>query len=148
MQDAGGSSIIAPSEIMRSRDGWDKGDNMAKQKTKLELTWIGKENRPKLEGFEYAPSENVYWIHGKGTEMLSHLSNEIGPERSLLIFCSAFRCSPGQFSNLTIKKLPKTVLKKCEWDHDEYSLEIQNLPKAPIRKDKEGISVKTSQKVR
>jgi len=37
-------------------------------------------------------------------------------------------------------------LKKCEWDHDKYSLEIQNLPKAPIRKDKEGISVKPHRK--
>ena len=99
----------------------------------------------KLEGFEYAPSEDVYWIHGKSTEtdflyvttqfmsreMLTRLSDEVGPERSLLICCSAFRCDPGQFLNLTIKKIPKAVLKKCEWDHDDYSLEIQNLPKAP-----------------
>jgi len=99
----------------------------------------------KLEGFEYAPSEDVYWIHGKSTEtdflyvttqfmskeMLTRLSDEIGPERSLLVCCSAFRCDPGQFSNLNIKKIPKAVLKKCEWDHDDYSLEIQNLPKAP-----------------
>ena len=99
----------------------------------------------KLEGFEYAPSEDVYWIHGKSTEtdflyvttqfmskeMLTRLNDEIGPERSLLVCCSAFRCDPGQFSNLNIKKIPKAVLKKCEWDHDDYSLEIQNLPKAP-----------------
>ena len=99
----------------------------------------------KLEGFEYAPSEDVYWIHGKSTEtdflyvttqfmsrdMLSRLSDEVGPERSLLICCSAFQCDPGQFPNLTIKKIPKAVLKKCEWGHDDYSLEIQNLPEAP-----------------
>jgi len=99
----------------------------------------------KLEGFGYAPSEDVYWIHGKSTEtdflyvttqfmsrdMLTRLSDEVGPERSLLICCSAFRCDPGQFPNLTIKKIPKAVLKKCEWGHDDYSLEIQNLPKAP-----------------
>ena len=98
-----------------------------------------------LEGFAYVPSEDVYWIHGKSTEtdsiyvttqfmskdMLSRLSDEVGPERSLLICCSAFRCSPGQFPNLTIKKIPKAVLKKCEWGHDDYSLEVQNLPKAP-----------------
>ena len=104
----------------------------------------------KLEGFEYAPSEDVYWIHGKGTEtdflyvttqfmskeMLTRLSDEVGPERSLLICCSAFRCDPGQFSNLTIKKIPKAVLKKCEWGHDDYSLEIQNLPKAPPEPEK------------
>ncbi|MBW2168950.1 MAG: site-specific DNA-methyltransferase, partial [Deltaproteobacteria bacterium] len=100
----------------------------------------------KLEGFEYAPSEDVYWIHGKSTEtdflyvttqfmskeMLTSLSDEVGPERSLLICCSAFRCDPGQFPNLTIKKIPKAVLKKCEWGHDDYSLEIMNLPKAPL----------------
>ena len=99
----------------------------------------------KLEGFEYAPSEDVYWIHGKSTEMdflyvttqfmskemLTRLSDDVGPERSLLICCSAFRCDPGQFTNLTIKKIPKAVLKKCEWGHDDYSLEIKNLPKAP-----------------
>ncbi|MBL7205778.1 MAG: site-specific DNA-methyltransferase [Desulfobacteraceae bacterium] len=99
----------------------------------------------KLEGFEYAPSEDVYWIHGKSTEtdflyvttqfmskeMLTGLSDEVGPERSLLICCSAFRCDPGQFPNLNIKKIPKAVLKKCEWGHDDYSLEIKNLPKAP-----------------
>ncbi len=99
----------------------------------------------KLEGFEYAPSEEVYWIHGKSTEtdflyvttqfmskeMLTRLSDEVGPERSLLICCSAFRCDPGQFPNLTIKKIPKAVLRKCEWGHDDYSLEIKNLPKAP-----------------
>ena len=99
----------------------------------------------KLEGFEYAPSEDVYWIHGKSTEtdffyvttqfmskeMLTRLSDEVGPERSLLICCSAFRCDPGKFPNLTTKKIPKAVLKKCEWGHDDYSLEIKNLPKAP-----------------
>ncbi len=103
----------------------------------------------KLEGFEYAPSEDVYWIHGKSTEtdflyvttqfmskeMLTRLSDEVGPERSLLICCSAFRCAPGQFPNLTIKKIPKAVLKKCEWGHDDYSLEIKNLPKAPPEPD-------------
>jgi adenine-specific DNA-methyltransferase len=99
----------------------------------------------KLEGFEYAPSEDVYWIHGKSTEMdflyvttqfmskemLTRLSDEVGPERSLLICCSAFRCDTTQFPNLTIKKIPKAALKKCEWGHDDYSLEIKNLPKAP-----------------
>jgi len=99
----------------------------------------------KLEGFEYAPSEDVYWIHGKSTEtdfiyvttqfmsreMLTRFSDEVGSKRSLLICCSAFRCDPNQFSNLTIKKIPNAVLKKCEWGHDDYSLEIENLPQAP-----------------
>jgi len=99
----------------------------------------------KLEGFEYVPSEDVYWIHGQSTEtdfiyvttqfmsreMLTRLSDEVGPKQSLLICCSAFRCDPSQFPNLTIKKIPNAVLKKCEWGHDDYSLEIENLPQAP-----------------
>ncbi|MBU2483377.1 MAG: site-specific DNA-methyltransferase, partial [Proteobacteria bacterium] len=105
----------------------------------------------KLEGFEYAPSEGVYWIHGKSTEtdflyvttqfmskeMLTKISDEVGPERSLLIFCSAFRCNPSQFPNLTLKKIPKAVLKKCEWGHDDYSLEIKNLPTAPPHQEEQ-----------
>ena len=105
----------------------------------------------KLEGFGYAPSEDVYWIHGKSMEMdflyvttqfmskemLTRLSDEVGPERSLLICCSAFRCDLAQFPNLTIKKIPKAVLKKCEWGHDDYSLEIQNLPQAPPVQEEE-----------
>lgn len=67
--------------------------------------------------------------------MLTRLSDEVGPERTLLICCSAFRSGPGQFPNLTIKKIPKAVLKKCEWGHDDYSLEIKNLPKAPPEPD-------------
>ncbi len=33
---------------------------------------------------------------------------------------------------MTIKKIPKTVLSRCEWVHDDYSLKIENLPKAPL----------------
>jgi adenine-specific DNA-methyltransferase len=30
--------------------------------------------------------------------------------------------------NLTLKKIPKMVLNKCEWAHDDYSLNVKNLP--------------------
>jgi len=61
-------------------------------------------------------------------EMLTKLSDEVGPNRSLLICCGAYRADVTQFENLTVKKIPKQVLKKCEWGHDDYSLEIRNLP--------------------
>ena len=35
------------------------------------------------------------------------------------------------YPNLTVKKIPKQVLSRCEWGHDDYSLEVENLPKAP-----------------
>jgi len=98
----------------------------------------------KLEGFTYAPSDTVYWQQGYSTERdflyvttatLSHeqlqqLADEVGPERSLLVLCPAFR-GKGDFPNLTVRKIPKQVLSRCEWGHDDYSLQIENLPKAP-----------------
>jgi adenine-specific DNA-methyltransferase len=98
----------------------------------------------KLEGFTYAPSEVVYWQQGRSTERdflyvttatLSHeqlqqLSDEVGPERSLLVLCMAFR-GRGEYPNLTVKKIPKQVLCHCEWGHDDYSLRVESLPKAP-----------------
>ena len=100
----------------------------------------------KLEGFTYAPSDSVYWQQGRSTERdfiyvttanLSHeqlqqLSDEVGPERSLLVSCTAFR-GKGEYPNLTVKKIPKQVLSRCEWGHDDYSLQVQNLPKAPLK---------------
>ena len=99
----------------------------------------------KLEGFVYAPSDTVYWQHGHSTERdfiyvttqnLSHdqlqqLSDEVGGDRSLLVVCSAFRGHKNGYGNLTVKKIPKAVLSRCEWGKDDYSLKVENLPKAP-----------------
>ena len=66
-------------------------------------------------------------------EQLQKLSDEVGENRSLLVCCSAFRVKDiSQFPNLTIKKIPKMVLNRCEWGRDDYSLEIKNLPEAPL----------------
>jgi len=99
----------------------------------------------KLEGFTYAPSDSVYWQHGHSTEQdfiyvttatlnheqLQQLSDEVGPDRSLLVLCTAFRARADRYPNLTVKKIPKAVLAHCEWGHDDYSLRVENLPKAP-----------------
>jgi adenine-specific DNA-methyltransferase len=96
-------------------------------------------------GFTYVPSESVYWQHGRSTERdfiyvttatLSHdqlqeLADEVGPDRTLLVVGSAFRGRKEGYSNLTTKKIPSAVLTRCEWSHDDYSLKIENLPKAP-----------------
>jgi len=101
----------------------------------------------KLEGFTYAPSDTLYWQQGHSTEQdfiytttanLSHdqlqqLSDEVGPDRSLLVVCSAFRPRKEGYSNLTVKKIPKAVLTRCEWGKDDYSLKVENLPKAPAK---------------
>lgn len=100
----------------------------------------------KLEGFTYAPSEEHYWMHGYSTEQdfiyvttqtLTHeqllaLSEEVGPQRTLLVLCSAYRAANGEvYPNLTIKKIPQAVLSRCEYGHDDYSLQVANLQSAP-----------------
>lgn len=98
----------------------------------------------KLEGFTYAPSDAIYWQHGHSTEQdfiyvttasltheqLQELSDEVGPDRSLLVLCTAFR-GRGDYANLTVKKIPRQVLSRCEWGHDDYSLKVENLPQKP-----------------
>ena len=102
----------------------------------------------KIEGFRYAPSETDYWQHGRSTEtdyiyvttqnlaesQLQQISEDVGPERTLLVMCSAFRCVPDRFENLTLKKIPREILNRCEWGHDDYSLKVENLPCAPAPK--------------
>jgi adenine-specific DNA-methyltransferase len=64
-------------------------------------------------------------------EPLQQLSDEVGSDRSLLVVCSAFRGRKHGYGNLTVKKIPKAVLSRCEWGKDDYSLKVENLPKAP-----------------
>lgn len=103
----------------------------------------------KLEGFTYAPSEILWWQHGHSSERdficvttqnlsaerLQGLADEVGGERSLLICCAAFHGISAEqaaerWPNLTLKKIPKMVLARCEWSHDDYSLNVANLPMA------------------
>ncbi|MFD2407110.1 DNA methyltransferase [Azorhizophilus paspali] len=96
-------------------------------------------------GFTYAPSQTHYWMHGHSSETdfiyvttgsLSHdqlrlIGEEVGSERSLLICCKAFMADAEAFPNLTLKKIPRAILGKCEWDHDDYSFSIDLLAETP-----------------
>jgi adenine-specific DNA-methyltransferase len=100
----------------------------------------------KHEGFTYNPSETDWWSHGYSTEtdfiyittqtlteeQLVALSEEVGKKKTLLIYCSAFKLNTNilneQLINLTIKKIPNSLLSKCEWGKDDYKLNISNLP--------------------
>lgn len=97
----------------------------------------------RLEGFEYAPSQDEYFIHGHSAEHdfiyvttnfmrqdhLDSISQAVGTDRTLLICCKGFE-EGCKFRNLTMKKIPKAVLDKCEWGKDDYSLNVAKLPKS------------------
>lgn len=113
----------------------------------------------KIQGFTYQPSETLWWQHGYSSErdfiyvttqnlsvsQLQTIANEVGAGRSLLICCSAFHgISAAQaaerWPNLTLCKIPREILQRCEWGHDDYSLNVANLPMATAEKaaDKDG----------
>lgn len=99
-------------------------------------------------GFVYAPSQDAaeYWRHGHSTESdfihvttqsltydaLKKLSEEVGLKRTLLVCCKAYNAQEDSFPNLTVKKIPHSILSKCEWGRDDYSLRIANLPQAQV----------------
>jgi adenine-specific DNA-methyltransferase len=128
---------IAPSLLEKDRFG---NLVISKQYNAAMLT----EAMCKVMGFTYAPSDELYWQQGRSTEndflfvttqtltreQLAKLSDEVGENRSLLICCAAIRGKADAFPNLTIKKIPSAVLAKCEWGHDDYSLNVANLPKS------------------
>ncbi len=94
-------------------------------------------------GFTYEPSTDTYWMQGASSETdfiyvttnsLTHeqlrtISDEVGPDRTLLICCKAFEGgNANSFANLTIRKIPGAILDRCEWGKDDYSLKIEALP--------------------
>jgi adenine-specific DNA-methyltransferase len=104
------------------------------------------ESMCKHMGFIYAPSQDAadYWNHGFSSErdfiyvttqaithgMMAALSNDVGPDRHLLVCCKAYSGKPDVFENLTVRKIPQAVLANCEWGRDDYSLRIAALPLA------------------
>ncbi len=101
----------------------------------------------KIEGFIYQPSEIHWWQQGYSSErdfiyvttqnlsveQLQLLADEVGGEQSLLVCCAAFHGitnakAAERWPNLTLKKIPKMILARCEWSHDDYSLNVAALP--------------------
>ncbi|MFZ6006158.1 MAG: site-specific DNA-methyltransferase [Nitrospirota bacterium] len=97
----------------------------------------------KHEGFKYSPDETVYWKQGRSTEKdfiftttnfitvehLDKIHEEMHSDESLLICCKSFQlvCET-RYPNITIKKIPKMLLGRCEFGKEDYSLNIVNMP--------------------
>ncbi|WP_294289610.1 site-specific DNA-methyltransferase [uncultured Sphingomonas sp.] len=108
-------------------------------------------------GFTYDPAQGddgderhaEWWRHGRSSERdflyvttqaltqdaLRLLSEDVGPERSLLICARAFSGNIDAFENLTCRKIPASILSKCEWGRDDYSLNIAALPEREAAND-------------
>lgn len=96
----------------------------------------------KHEGFRFMPDETYYWKQGKSTEkdfiftttnfvsveFIDTIYSEMKEDESLLICCTSFSKAADKYQNITIKKIPKMLLGKCEFGKEDYSLNIVNLP--------------------
>ncbi len=100
----------------------------------------------KQENFRYCPDEAVYWKQGQSSEKdyiftttvhltpehLDRISEEMQPDESLLICCkSHFEGAESRFDNITVRKIPSMLLGRCEFDRDDYSLNIVDMPRSP-----------------
>lgn len=97
----------------------------------------------KQEGFTFAPSAEHYWKQGYSHESdyiytttqfmtvegLAAIAEQMKEGESLLVCCTAFQkeCRTA-FSNITIKKIPQMLLGRCEFNKDDYSLNIVEVP--------------------
>ena len=117
----------------------------------------------KHEGFKYSPDEEVYWKQGKSTEkdciftttnfvtieFLDKIHDEMQPEESLLICCKSFHVAcENRYTNITVKKIPRMLLGRCEFGKEDYSLNIVNMPVGENDQEDEPVKVqeKTTRK--
>lgn len=97
----------------------------------------------KLQGFVYQPSTDVFWKQGHSSESdfiftttqfmtveaLAAIEETMNDGESLLVCCKSFQSECKSFSSrITVKKIPAVLLDKCEFDHDDYSLNVVELP--------------------
>ena len=97
----------------------------------------------KVNGYFYAPDPDVFWKQGYSQDnsyiyvttqyltaaMLDTLAKEVDVFESLLICAPAFDVGLNKrYDNITVKKIPQSVLDKCEYGVDNYNLNIVEVP--------------------
>lgn len=95
----------------------------------------------KINGYKYAPDSECFFKQGKSTEQsyiftttnyvtaeyLSMIANELKENEYLLLCCSAYDVGlADKYDNIFLKKIPLSVIDKCEFGKDNYSLNSVN----------------------
>lgn len=95
------------------------------------------------EGYKYNPSEEIFWKQSKGSEnsylfVTTHhidsnyvlrIKETMEDGEFLLIACKSFEEEANyQFKNIKIKKIPQMLLNNCEFNKDNYNLNIVRPP--------------------
>lgn len=104
----------------------------------------------KQEGYTYQPDTALYWKQGRSSEhdyiytttqfltveSLDAISDTMQEDESLLICCTAFQkeCA-SHVKNITVKKIPQMLLGRCQFNKDDYSLNIIDMPQLDVESD-------------
>ncbi len=97
----------------------------------------------KLHGFIYDPNTECFWKQGKALDNsyiyvttqyltakeLDEIARELPEYEKLLICAPAYDLGLGKrYENIDVRKIPQSVLSKCEYGVDNYNLNIVNPP--------------------
>ena len=104
----------------------------------------------KQEGYTYQPDASLYWKQGQSSEhdfiytttqfltveSLDAISETMQEDESLLICCTAFQkeCT-NHAKNIAVKKIPQMLLGRCEFNKDDYSLNIIDMPQLDLEEE-------------
>ncbi len=127
---------LAPTLIVKDKHGNDVFSD--KYNAQMLVAAVAKVN-----GYFYAPDQDVFWKQGYSQDnsfiyvttqyltatMLDSLAKEVDAFESLLICAPAFDVGLNKrYDNITVKKIPQSVLDKCEYGVDNYNLNIVEVP--------------------
>ncbi|WP_297392349.1 site-specific DNA-methyltransferase [uncultured Peptoniphilus sp.] len=97
----------------------------------------------KLNGYNYSPDPDVFWKQGYSqdksyiyvttnymdSKMLDSIYSDLGMMETLLICAPAFDIGlDKRYDNIQVKKIPQSVLDKCEYGVDNYNLNVVDIP--------------------
>lgn len=97
----------------------------------------------KINGFVYAPNSEIYWQQGYSqdksyiyittnyftADMLDDIAADMDAFDKLLVCAPAFDAGLNQrYDNISVRKIPDSVLQKCKFGRDNYNLNIVNPP--------------------
>lgn len=97
----------------------------------------------KLNGYTYAPNPDIYWNQGTSqtgsyiyvtseyltAAQLDEISSDLPEHERLLICAPAFDVGLGKrYENINVRKIPQSVLDKCEYGAEDYNLNIISPP--------------------
>ena len=97
----------------------------------------------KLCGYRFAPREDNPYIHGVNNvggfifvttqyitaPLLGEIAKHIPDTQSLVICASAFQLGiKNNFPNIKLRKIPQSVLSKCQYGAENYNLNVVELP--------------------